>query len=173
METSRRGARTVRKATRVIPIGALIALAAFQACAPGAEPVAADHEALADEVKDAITTDALMTYSAAITRHVRPSGSPGENAAIDTIVAVLEAAGVPVAVHELDAYASDPVSASVTIPGTDFAPDAITMSYSASSPGTVGEVVDMGALRDLPRLEVGTGSASSSRARTSAPPSPT
>ena len=157
METSRRGARTVRKATRVIPVGALIALAAFQACAPGAEPVAADHEALADEVKDAITTNALMTYSAAITRHVRPSGSPGENAAIDTIVAVLEAAGVPVAVHELDAYASDPVSASVTIPGTDFAPDAITMSYSASSPGTVGEVVDMGALRDLPRLEVGTG----------------
>ena len=88
---------------------------------------------------------------------LRPSGSPGENAAIDTIVATLEAAGVPVTIHELDAYASDPISAAVTIPGTDFAPDAITASYSASSAGTVGEVVDMGTLRDLPRLEVGTG----------------
>ncbi|MDE2652386.1 MAG: hypothetical protein OXI71_01100 [Gemmatimonadota bacterium] len=136
---------------------AFASLAALQACLPEPEPATVDHGALAREVKDAITTDALMTYSAAITRHVRPSGSPGENAAIDTILAVLEANGVPVTVHELDAYASDPVSAAVTIPGTDFAPPAITMSYSASSPGTVGEVVDMGALRDLPRLEVGTG----------------
>lgn len=136
---------------------ALATLAALQACLPEPEPATVDHDALAREVKDAITTDALMTYSAAITRHVRPSGSPGENAAIDTILAVLEAHGVPVTVHELDAYASDPVSAAVTIPGTDFAPPAITMAYSASSPGTVGEVVDMGTLRDLPRLEVGTG----------------
>lgn len=88
---------------------------------------------------------------------LRPSGSPGENAAIDTIVATLRARGVPVVVHELSAYASDPVSASVTIPGTDFAPEAITMAYSAASAGTVGEVVDMGTLADLPRLEVGTG----------------
>ena len=124
---------------------------------PDGTPDTVDHAALAREVKDAITTDALMTYSAAITRHERPSGSPGENAAIDSIVAVLEANGVPVTVHELDSYASDPVSASVTIPGTDFAPDAITMSYSASSAGTPGEAIDMGALRDLPRLETGTG----------------
>ena len=114
-----------------------------------------------------------MTFSGAIAEHERPSGSPGENAAIDTIVATLEARGVPVVVHELDAYASDPVSASVTIPGTDFAPDAITMAYSASSAGTVGEVVDMGALSDLPRLEVGTGERLVIEARTSAPTSPT
>ena len=134
---------------------ALVALAACTADTPA--PTTAEVDVLAQSVKAAITTDALMTFSAAIAEHVRPSGSPGENAAIDTIVATLEANGVPVAVHELDAYASDPVSASVTIPGTDFAPEAITMAYSASSEGTVGEVVDMGALSDLPRLEVGTG----------------
>lgn len=134
---------------------ALVALAACTADTPA--PTTAEVDVLAQSVKAAITTDALMTFSAAIAEHVRPSGSPGENAAIDTIVATLEANGVPVAVHELDAYASDPVSASVTIPGTDFAPEAITMAYSASSAGTVGEVVDMGALSDLPRLEVGTG----------------
>ncbi|MDE2804206.1 MAG: M28 family peptidase [Gemmatimonadota bacterium] len=139
-------------------LSAAWAALALTACAAPAEaPATAEVEALAQSVKDAITTDALMTFSAAITQHVRPSGSPGENAAIDTIVATLEAHGVPVVVHELDAYASDPVSASVTIPGTDFAPAAITMAYSASSAGTVGEVVDMGTLADLPRLEVGTG----------------
>ena len=136
---------------------ALAALAAVQACLPEAEPANTDHEALAEEVKAAITTGDLMAWSAAITEHVRPSGSPGENAAIDTIVGVLEANGVPVTVHELDAYASDPVSAAVTVPGTDFAPPAITMSYSGSSAGTSGEAVDMGSLRDLPRLEAGTG----------------
>ena len=134
---------------------AVLALAACSVDTPA--PTTAEVDALAQSVKDAITTDALMTFSGAIAEHVRPSGSPGENAAIDTIVATLEARGVPVAVHELDAYASDPVSASVTIPGTDFAPEAITMAYSASSAGTVGEAVDMGTLADLPRLEVGTG----------------
>ena len=134
---------------------AAILVVGCSAPAPALTPEELDH--LARDVKDAVTTDALMTFSAAITDHVRPSGSPGENAAIDTIVATLEANGVPVTVHELNAYASDPVSAAVTIPGTDFAPNAITISYSASSAGTVGEVVDMGTLRDLPRLEVGTG----------------
>ena len=144
-------------ATNPVLSAAAAALVVSACAAPSVAPTAAEVEALAQSVKDAITTDALMTFSAAITEHVRPSGSPGENAAIDTIVATLEAQGVPVVVHELDAYASDPVSASVTIPGTDFAPAAITMSYSAPSAGTVGEVVDMGTLADLPRLEVGTG----------------
>ena len=139
-------------------LSAAVAILLAGGCAADAPaPTTAEVDALAQSVKDAITTDALMTYSAAITEHVRPSGGPGENAAIDTIVATLEAHGVPVVVHELDAYASDPISATVSIPGTGFSPDAITMSYSASSAGTVGEVVDMGALADLPRLEVGTG----------------
>ena len=131
------------------------------ACSGAAAPPApsADATALAQAVKDQIAIDELMAYSAAITEHVRPSGSPGENAAIDTIVATLEARGVPVAVHEIMAYASDPVSASVSVPGTDFNPRAITMAYSAAtgSDGVEGTVVDMGGLAELPRLETGTG----------------
>ena len=139
-------------------LSAALAFLTLNACTANTPaPTTGESDAIAQSVKAAITTEDLMAFSAAITAHPRPSGSPGENAAIDTIVATLEANGVPVAVHELDAYASDPVSASVTIPGTDYAPDAITMAYSASTPGTVGEVVDMGALSDLPRLEVGTG----------------
>ena len=145
---------TASNATIAAALSSLV-LTACSADTPA--PTSVEVDALAQSVKAAITTDALMTFSGAIAEHLRPSGSPGENAAIDTIVATLEANGVPVAVHELDAYASDPVSASVTIPGTDFTPDAITMAYSASSAGTVGEVVDMGALSNLPRLEVGTG----------------
>ena len=143
--------------TNPVRSAALAVLLAGGCAADTPAPTTAEVGALAQTVKDAITTDALMTYSAAITEHVRPSGSPGENAAIDTVVATLEAHGVPVVVHELDAYASDPISATVSIPGTGFSPDAITMSFSAASAGTVGEVVDMGALADLPRLEVGTG----------------
>ena len=131
------------------------------ACSGTTAPPApsADATALAQAVKDQIATDELMAYSAAITEHVRPSGSPGENAAIDTIVATLEAHGVPVAVHEIMAYASDPVSASVSVPGTDFNPRAITMAYSAATgpDGVEGTVVDMGGLAELPRLETGTG----------------
>lgn len=139
-------------------LAAAIALVALPACADDT-PVSTTPEldALVQSVKASITTDALMAYSGAIAEHVRPSGSPGENAAIDTIVAVLEAHRVPVVVHELSAFASDPVSAAVFIPGTGFSPPAITMAYSAASSGTVGEAVDMGTLADLPRLEVGTG----------------
>ena len=150
----------MKKASTGTKAGLSAALAAvvLQACsAPAPTLTPEELDDLTRDVTGAVTTDALMTFSAAITDHVRPSGSPGENAAIDTIVATLEAAGVPVTVHELDAYASDPVSAAVTMPGTDFAPPAITASYSASTAGTVGEVVDMGTLRDLPRLEEGTG----------------
>ncbi|MXX70706.1 MAG: M28 family peptidase [Gemmatimonadetes bacterium] len=142
-------------APAVLAVHGLLFLASCTADAPA--PTTTEVEALAQSVKDAITTDALMTYSAMIAEHERPSGGPGENAAIDTIVATLEGRGVPVLVHELAAYASDPVSATVTVPGTDFSPPAITMAYSASSRGTVGEVVDMGTLAELPRLEAGTG----------------
>ena len=149
--------KKARTAAEAALSAALAILVVVGCSAPAPTLTREELDDLARDVKGAVTTDALMTFSAAITDHVRPSGSPGENAAIDTVVATLEAAGVPVTVHELDAYASDPVSASVTIPGTDFAPPAITASYSGSTAGTVGEAVDMGTLRDLPRLEAGTG----------------
>lgn len=144
-------------ASKAAQAAALTALSLAACTADAPSPTTAEIDALAQGVKDAITTEALMSHAAAITEHVRPSGSPGENAAIDTIVATLAAHGVPVVVHELPAYASDPVAATVSVPGTDFSPPAITMAYSASSAGTVGEIVDMGTLADLPRLEAGTG----------------
>ena len=120
-------------------------------------PTPSDSVALAAEVKAGITPDELMSFARDIVAHERPSGSVGENAAIDGIVAALTAAGVQVDVHEIAAYASDPVSASVTVPGTGFAPPAITMAYSATTEGVTGRAVDMGTLQDLPPLEVGTG----------------
>lgn len=113
-------------------------------------------EALAAAVMESITVPRLERHASAIVRYERPSGSEGENAAIDSIVASLSADGVPVEVHTFDTYASDPISASVRIPAAGLSFEAITMAYSAS--GTLrGRLVDVGSLRDLPDLEVGTG----------------
>ena len=46
---------------------------------------------LAAAVRTAITPDRLAVHTREIVRHERPSGSPGENAAIDYIVATLRA----------------------------------------------------------------------------------
>lgn len=112
---------------------------------------------LASAVKSAVTAQALDRHAREITRWPRPSGSPGENAATDYIVAALRAAGVPVEVHEFMGYTSNPVSAEVTVPGTGFAPDAITLSFSGATDGVEAPVVDLGELDDLPDIEVGTG----------------
>lgn len=112
---------------------------------------------LASRVRSAVTAQRLDRHARAITAHERPSGSSGENAAIDYIVATLQEAGVPVEVHEFRGYTSNPVSASVTVPGTDFDPDAITLAFSASTPGVEAALVDVGDLDDLPGLEPGTG----------------
>ena len=124
------------------------------ACA--ASPVAAQQE-VAEAVRAAITPARLESHTRAIVQHERPSGSPGENAAIDYIVSTLRADGVPVEVHAFQAFASDPVSARIEVVGSDFAPDAITMSFSGSAQGLEAALVDAGTLRDLPDLEVGTG----------------
>ncbi|MDH5589033.1 MAG: M28 family metallopeptidase [Gemmatimonadota bacterium] len=132
---------------------ALVFLASCQPCAVGAQTRAGE---LAEAVKAAVTAGALDRHSLEITRHERPSGSPGENAAVDYVVSVLTAAGVPVDVHEFMAYTSNPVSASVTVPGTDFAPAAITLAFSGATAGVEAALVDVGTLDDLPGLEVGT-----------------
>jgi Iap family predicted aminopeptidase len=101
----------------------------------------------------------LERHAREIVRHVRPSGSPGELAAIDYIVATLRAAGVPAALHEFSAYVSDPVSASFRIesPQAKEFP-ALTQAFSASTgaPGVSGEIVDVGkgAPSDYARVDV-------------------
>ena len=119
-------------------------------------PLEAQQE-LATAVRDAITPARLEQHARAIVQHERPGGSPGENAAIDYIVATLRADGVPVEVHAFQAYASDPVSARIEVIGSGYSPEAITMSFSGSTQGLEAPLVDLGTLRDLPRLEVGTG----------------
>ena len=127
------------------------------ATAQAASPRTSQGASLAAAVKHAVTPAALDRHAREITRWPRPSGSPGENAATDYVVATLRAAGVDVEVHEFMAYTSNPVSAEVTVPGTDFAPDAITLSFSGGTDGVEAPVVDVGTLDDLPDLEMGTG----------------
>ena len=142
---------------------AMLGASLASACAPTEAPAgnsATDDsaaDALAAAVLESMTIEGLERHARAIVRYERPSGSAGENAAIDSIVASLTADGVPVAVHTFDTYASDPVSASVGVPAAGLSFEAITMAYSGSASRLRGGLVDMGALRDLPGLEVGTG----------------
>lgn len=138
-------------------IPAPLALALVGLALVPADAAAQDPAALARRITAAVTADELMAHAREITRHERPSGSPGENAAIDYIVRTLEEAGVPVEVHEFRAFTSDPVRAAVTVPGTDVAPRAITVSFSASTEGLEAPLVDVGGLDDVPGLEPGTG----------------
>ncbi len=139
-----------------------LALAVPAACAPAGEreatrPADGSTAALAEAVIASVTVGGLERHARAIVTHERASGSPGENAAIDSIVASLRADGVSVEVHAFDTYASDPVSASVRVPAAGLALPAITMAYSGSAAGLSGRLVDVGSLSDLPGLEVGTG----------------
>lgn len=113
--------------------------------------------ALAREVRDAVTAQELETHTRVITQNTRASGGPGENAAIDYVVAELEAAGVPTEVHTFDALLSNPVSARVEVPAAGLTLEGITFSFSASADRLPGRLVDVGGLLDLPQLEVGTG----------------
>ena len=133
----------------------LLSVLATAACAPSAPPSRSDE--LATAVQEDVTRGGLERLARAIVHYERPSGSPGENAAIDSIVVSLRESGVPVEVHTFDTYASDPVSASVEVPAEDLSLEAITMAYSGSSDGVLAPLVDFGTLADLPRLEVGTG----------------
>jgi hypothetical protein len=94
-----------------------------------------------------VRSEDLERHAREIVRHVRPSGSPGEFAAIDYIVSELGVDGIPVEVHEFSAYVSDPVRASLRIEsGKPVDLPALTQAFSASTPasGVIGEIVDMG-----------------------------
>ena len=132
-----------------------LSMVATASCAPSPPQSRADE--LTTAVQNAVSQDGLERLARAIVHYERPSGSPGENAAIDSIVASLEEAGVPVAVHTFDTYASDPVSASVEVPSEGLSLGAITMAYSGGADGVAAPLVDFGTLGDLPRLELGTG----------------
>lgn len=150
----------MRASSLVLGCPALSVALLMGACGPGGSADrpqgSQDPAAVAGAVLEAITVESLERHARAIVRYERPSGGPGENAAIDSIVASLRADGVPVEVHVFDTYASDPVTAEVRVPSADLSLPAITMAYSGSATGLSGRLVDLGSLRDLPGLEVGT-----------------
>jgi N-acetylated-alpha-linked acidic dipeptidase len=94
-----------------------------------------------------LSSDELERHAREIVRHVRPSGSSGEFAAIDYIVRTLRADGVPIEVFEFSVYVSDPVRASFRLEsGTALDVPALTQAFSAPTPasGVVAEIVDLG-----------------------------
>ena len=92
-----------------------------------------------------------------IVQYDRLSGDPGEIAAVNYLVRTLEDEGIQVRVDTFLAFISDPVSAKVEVPGTDFAPEAITVSGSGDVRNLERPLVDLGNLGDLPPFLLGTG----------------
>ena len=123
----------------------------------GGEAGDAAVRSLAGEIREAVSSAELEAHTRAIVQHARPSGGPGENAAIDYLVGVLQQDGIATEVHTFDALVSDPIHASVEVPAAGLTLEAITVSFSASVDGLNGRLVDAGGLIDLPQLEVGTG----------------
>lgn len=112
---------------------------------------------LLEGVKAEITVEAMDVELDSIVQYDRLSGSPGEIAAVNYLVRTLESEGIQVRVDTFLAYISDPVSASVQVPGTDFAPEAITVSGSGDVENLQAPMVDMGSLGDLPPFLTETG----------------
>jgi hypothetical protein len=89
----------------------------------------------------------LERHAAEIIRHVRDGGSPGEYAAVDYVVQVLENDGISVEVHEFPAFVSDPGNCRLRVEGAEPAePRCKTQALAAPSPsgGVRGELVFVG-----------------------------
>ena len=135
-------------------ITALLGLSTGTACR--LEPTSSVSD-LALSIHQEIEPERLRRQAEAIVQHQRPSGSEGENAAIDHIVETLESEGIQVDVHTFSAYASDPVEARIEVVGENLDLEAITFSFSASNDNLEAELVDLGVSASLPDFETGTG----------------
>lgn len=113
--------------------------------------------ALAEAAQAEITVEAMDVELDSIVQYDRLSGSPGEIAAVDYLVRTLEGEGIQVEVDTFLAFVSDPVSATVEVPGMDFAPEAITVSGSGTVQNLQAPLVDVGSLADLPPFLTETG----------------
>ena len=138
-----------------------VALVAVLSAALPRLPNSASPQSVAAAVRAIVTRARLEQHSRRIVEHERLSGSPGENAAIDYIVATLRADGVPVKVDTIRAYASDPISATVELLRADgtveLAPRSITVAFSRTVAGLEAPLVDVGDARSLPALDAATG----------------
>jgi len=161
MTRHRAGKRDIRERRRSSPaLRAAAATLLLVGCgSPGGAPPTGGGGvgALESAVQGEVTSEGLATQVDSIVQYDRLSGSPGEFAAIDHIVAVLSADGVPVTVDTFMAYISDPVSARVELVGTGFSPQAITVAASGSTSDLQGQLVDLGSADDLPAFLTSTG----------------
>lgn len=138
--------------------------AAFVVVLTGALPLGSGDgspESVAAAVRALVTPARLEQHSRRIVEHERLSGSTGENAAIDYIVATLRGDGVPVEVDTIRAYTSDPISAKVELlrpeGGVELSPRSITVAFSSTVAGLEAPLVDVGDVRTLPALDPATG----------------
>jgi len=148
--SSRQAARTISLPLSLLLFPALSGCGAREA---SNESIRGRVEVVQEEVQIASMDEALDS----LVQYDRLSGSQGENAAMDYLVRTLEAEGIRVEVDTFLAYVSDPVSADVEVPGTGFAPEAITVSGSGTALNLQGPLVDMGSLGDLPEFLTETG----------------
>lgn len=128
----------------------LLALLAGGCAGPG--PGSDSTDELIEAIQAEIQVGAMNEELDSIVQHDRLSGSPGDFAALDYLRRTLEAEGIQVRVDTFMAYISDPVSASVEVPTAGFAPRAITVSGSGTVRNLEAQLVDVGALEDLPPL---------------------
>lgn len=155
----------IRKTILVVGLGCLAP--ALASCGPASDSSsqaassgdqeAISVEALIEAVQSDVTVEALDEALDSIVQYDRLSGGPGEFAAVDYLRRTLEADGITTQVDTFLAYISDPISATVTIPGSDFLPEAITISGSVSVSDLQGPLVDLGTLADLPAFLTETG----------------
>lgn len=123
----------------------------------GGAGTSGDLQDLVEAVQGEIAVASIEVALDSIVQYDRLSGSPGENAAIDYLVRTLEGEGIRVEVDSFLGYISDPISARVAVPGTGFAPDAITVSGSGTVENLQRPLVDLGTLDDLPDFLTETG----------------
>lgn len=149
----------IRAAAGLLPTFLPILLLSFlggctRSVAPPGTPEVPGSRAttLARAVQAEITVEAMEEELDSIVQYDRLSGSPGEIAAVNYLVRTLRAEGIQVKVDTFLAYISDPVSATVEVPGTGFAPEAITVSGSGDVQDLQAPLVDLGGLRDLPPI---------------------
>lgn len=101
----------------------------------------------AKKVLDRIDGQEMWRHLAKLVEWDRTSGTQGEYDAVAYVASVLEGYGLPVAIHEFDAYLSYPERGAITarIGGKELEVRAKTRAFSAATPpeGVTGELVSI------------------------------
>ncbi|HEV2529128.1 MAG TPA: M28 family peptidase [Thermomicrobiales bacterium] len=95
------------------------------------------------EIVAEATADNLLTYTRDVSQWVRMSGSDDERKAFAVIEELVRGWGLDVQRAEPVCLTSWPVAASITLPGGETV-TCITHSFSGSTPGVTGELIDAG-----------------------------